>query len=328
MSRPLRIEFPGAWYHVMNRGRRGEEIYSGPDDFESFIELLKESIELWDVRVSAYCLMTNHYHLLIQTAEANLSRFMRHLNGVYTQRYNRAHGCDGQLFRGRYKAILVEEDSYLLELVRYIHRNPLRAVMVGKIDQYAWCSHPGYLSSADKWSWLHKDFILAMLAVDIKKRLKAYREFIAQGDSEEILQIFDKKKLPGILGEDEFVDWVKATFFEDKAHKQVPESGQLAPDIDRIKETVCQYYGVEKVSLMHSMRGVSNEPRNMAIYLTRILRREGLTNISSEFGMQGYSSAGSAIDRVRKRLSTDKELRKRIAAIKQNIIAQKSQTET
>lgn len=313
---------------MMNRGRRGEEIFSDTDDFETLTELLKEIVDLWNTRISAYCLMTNHYHLLIQTPEGNLSRCMRHLNGVYTQRYNRAHGCDGQLFRGRYKAILVEQDSYLLELVRYIHRNPLRAGMVEKIDHYAWCSHPGYLSSSKKWSWLHKDFILTMLAPEIRNRRKAYREFITQEDSEEILRIFDKKKLPGILGENEFVDWVKVTFFEDKTHKQVPESGQLAPDIEKIKEAVCQYYGVKIISLMHSMRGVSNEPRNMAIYLTRILRREGLINISSAFGMQGYSAASSAIDRVKYRLSIDKKLRESFAEIKQEIIDQMSQTET
>jgi REP element-mobilizing transposase RayT len=114
----------------MNRGRRAENIFSAKTDYQVFIELLKECSELWNVNISAFCLMPNHYHLLIQTQDANLSRCMRHLNGVYTQRYNRSHHCDGQLFRGRYKSILVDEDSYLLQLVRYIHRNPLRAGLI------------------------------------------------------------------------------------------------------------------------------------------------------------------------------------------------------
>ena len=122
MSRPLRIEYPGAWYHVMNRGRRGESVFRREKDYLTFIELLKETVEMWNLRVGAYCLMPNHYHLLIQTPDANLSRCMRHINGVYTQRFNRNHLLDGQLFRGRYKAILVDADSYLLELLRYIHR--------------------------------------------------------------------------------------------------------------------------------------------------------------------------------------------------------------
>jgi REP element-mobilizing transposase RayT len=140
----------------MNRGRRAEAIFPGKDDYEAFIALLQETTEMWNIRISAYCLMPNHYHLLIQTPEANLSRSMRHLNGVYTQRYNRFHRCDGQLFRGRYKSIVVDADSYLLQVVRYIHRNPLKAGLVQKIDAYQWSSHKGYISIAKKWDWLYK----------------------------------------------------------------------------------------------------------------------------------------------------------------------------
>ncbi len=112
MARPLRIQYKDAWYHVMNRGRRSENIYLDRDDFCLFTNLLKESSEQWGVHIAAYCLMSNHYHLLIQTPHANLSRFMRHIDGVYTQRFNRCHKLDGQLFRGRYKSILVGEDNY------------------------------------------------------------------------------------------------------------------------------------------------------------------------------------------------------------------------
>lgn len=101
--------------------------------------------------------MSNHYHLLIHTPDANLSRSMRHLNGVYTQRYNRKHRYDGQLFRGRYKCILVEPDSYALELVRYIHRNPLESGVVDNLQKYQWSSHKPYLSNAKKWNWLYKE---------------------------------------------------------------------------------------------------------------------------------------------------------------------------
>ena len=265
MSRPLRIEYPGAWYHVMNRGRRGENIFSSPKDFRTFIELLKEGAEHWHVKISAYCLLSNHYHILIQTPLGNLSRFMRHLNGVYTQRYNRIHECDGQLFRGRYKAILVEEDSYLLELVRYIHRNPLKAGIVKDINQYEWSSHAGYLSEENQSAWLHKDFVLTMLSTDARQRLSTYQKFVNQEDSEEITSTFERKKLPSILGREEFVDQIKQRFYADKQHQQIPDSGQLAPEADRIIETVCLHYGIEQSRLMHSVRGVHNEPRNIAI---------------------------------------------------------------
>ena len=327
MSRPLRIEFPGAWYHVMNRGRRGEDVFSDAEDFEGFISILMESTELWGVKISAYCLMTNHYHLLVQTPRGNLSRFMRHLNGVYTQRYNRNHDYDGQLFRGRYKAILVEEDNYLLELVRYIHRNPLRAGIVDKIEQYPWSSHHGYLSS-EKSTWLQKEFILKMFSSNDEKSCKDYQQFIAKEDSEEISQIYEKKKLPAILGHVEFIDWVKNTFFTEKRHKQVPDSDQLAPKIEQIKSAVCQHYGIATDQLMHSVRGISNEPRNVAIYLTRVLRQDGLMEISTAFGMQGYSSASSAVARVKSKLSGDKLFQKRIFAIEKIIVESKGQTET
>ena len=132
MSRPLRIEYPGAWYHVMNRGRRSESIFSDKHDYLMFIDLLIEISEMCNVNIAAYCLMANHYHILLQTPDGNISRCMRHLNSVYTQRYNRTHGLDGQLFRGRYKSILVCNDSHLLQLVRYIHKNPVKAGIVKK----------------------------------------------------------------------------------------------------------------------------------------------------------------------------------------------------
>ena len=328
MSRPLRIEYPDAWYHVMNRGRRGEDIFAAPEDFETFIKLLKEGAEQWQVKISAYCLLSNHYHLLIQTPLGNLSRFMRHINGVYTQRYNRIHKCDGQLFRGRYKAILVEEDNYILELVRYIHRNPLRAGIVESTDQYVWSSHLDYLTNDKRSNWLHKDFILSMLATDVEKRLKAYQRCVVQEDSEEITGLFDSKKLPSILGTESFVDQIKNRFFTDKKHTQVPDSGQLAPTADRTMEVVCRHYGIEISQLMHTVRGVNNEPRNVAIYLIRVLRREGLLSISARFGMRGYSPASSAIERIKKKLITSTELQQRIDAMTCQLTSDKCLTET
>ena len=130
MSRPLRIEYPEAWYHVMNHGRRSENVFLKKRDYHTFIELLKEASELWTVAIAAFCLMPNHYHLLIRTPQGNLSRFMRHVNGVYTQRFNKNNNYEGQLFKGRFKSILVYGDSYLLQLLRYIHRNPIRAKLV------------------------------------------------------------------------------------------------------------------------------------------------------------------------------------------------------
>jgi len=175
MSRPLRIQFPGAWYHVMNRGRRGETVFKKKEDYVSFLDLLKELDEVYHVKVAAYCLLPNHYHLLIQTPNANLSRSMRHVNGVYTQRYNRRHNYDGQLFRGRYKSIVIESDSYALELVRYIHRNPLEAGLVDTLQHYPWSSHTPYLSHAKKYQWLYKGYILKLFSPSESESIRLYK---------------------------------------------------------------------------------------------------------------------------------------------------------
>jgi REP element-mobilizing transposase RayT len=322
MSRPLRIEYPGAWYHIMNRGRRGENIFETEMDREMFVALLKESAELWGVRISAYCLMTSHYHILAQTPLGNLSRFMRHLNGVYTQRYNRLHGYDGQLFRGRFKSILVEEDSYLLELVRYIHRNPLRAGMVEMLGDYSWSSHHGYLSTAKAWEWLNKDFILSILSGK-RGRRKAYLQFMDTEDSEEIQSLFEKKKWPSLLGSADFINWVKETFFSKKKHREVPESAQLAPERQQIIKEIRRFYGVKNKDLLTSQRGKSNEPRDVAIYLCRILRNDTLIDLSQSFGMTGYSPASSAVERVKKNMVKNKELRQKIKQLKTNLLTKK-----
>ena len=281
--------YPNAWYHVMNRGRRGEPVFNSKDDYECFIAILHEALELFALRVSAYCLMQNHYHFLVQTPDANLDRCMRHINGVYTQRYNSAHGLDGPLFRGRYKAIVVGEDSYLLQLVRYIHRNPVRAGIVEKPEQYRWSSHKGYLSSAKKWNWLHKKLILSMLAKQQPmQRIRKYRAFMAEAEDETLLRTLSLKKRPSILGNNDYVNKLKNKFFKQKQHIEVPESKRLAPEIDRIKKVLCDYYNIDEDQLYYTKRAFFNEARAIGVYLSRQLRGESL-NPSSTAVMQ-YST--------------------------------------
>lgn len=154
MSRPLRIEFPGAAYHVTARGDRREPIYHDDRDRRAFVELLGQAMERFDAAILAYCLMGNHYHLVLQTREANLSRLMRHLNGVYTQRFNRRHDLAGHLLQGRYKAILVDRDAYLLSLCRYVERNPVAAGLVGDPVAWPWSSCRAHLGLEPAPGWL------------------------------------------------------------------------------------------------------------------------------------------------------------------------------
>jgi len=315
MTRPLRIEYPGAWYHVMNRGRRGENVFADNDDYETFIALLQEASEMFDLMVSAFCLMSNHYHILVQTPAGNLSRAIRHLNGVYTQRYNRRHNIDGQLFRGRYKSVLVQEDSHLLELLRYIHRNPVRANMCDTLDDYPWSSHQGYIFSTEKWGWLHKGFLLGMFDREQHKAIKQYKIFVKGEDSAEVTDFFGKKNLASFFGSRDFIEWVKATYHQLQNQKEIPQSRHLAPTIDNIKLVVCQHYQVEQRHLKQSKRGQVNEPRNVSIYLARKRCGLRLEEIGREFELLTYSSVSSIVTRMEEQLSKNKELRSRIEKI-------------
>ncbi len=319
MSRPLRIQYPDAWYHVMNRGRRGDEILCEDKDYVTFIDLLKEITEDYNVKVSAYCLMSNHYHLLIQTPDANLSRAMRHLNGVYTQRYNRMHHCDGQLFRGRFKAILVEADSYLLELLRYIHRNPLEAGLVDNLQKYIWSSHKGYLSKARKWGWLHKRFPLSLFSKDHAESIRLYRKFVTQKAPDEINETLDPGKLPPVLGTQKSLDKIKELFFSDKSHEEVPEAKILAPDPTRILDAVVNLYETTIDDLYRSRRGYFNEPRNVAIYLMRRLRNDTLKAAGEVIGITKNSTVSSIIGRVKYEMSRDKGMRLRVEKLMKSL---------
>ena len=308
MSRPLRIEYQDAWYHVMNRGRRAETIFSDEEDYKQFTELLKETSEMWNVRIAAYCLMPNHYHMLVQTPEANISRSMRHLNGVYTQRYNRRHKCDGQLFRGRYKSILIDTDSYLLQAVRYIHRNPLQAELVQNIDAYNWSSHKGYTSIARKWDWLHKHYILSLVSKNRKDWLRYYKKWVTEDTEDEISQKIGGVKWPVCFGSQAFVDRIKEKYGAGKLDKEVPSSRELLPNVTLIIETVCSFFDVSNFEIFKSRRGKTNEARNAAIYLTRKLRRDTLKDIGARFEIHNERTVRSVVERMRIQLRKDRDL--------------------
>ena len=320
MSRPLRIEYPGAWYHVINRGRRREDVFKEQRDYETFIDLLKELADGYNVKIAAYCLMPNHYHLLLQTPNANLSRSMRHLNGVYTQRFNKTNHCDGQLFRGRFKSIIVDADSYLLELIRYIHRNPLDSAVVDNINKYTWSSHKGYCSEAKKWDWLHKKYILSLFSKGRKERIRRYRQFVSKETPEGITRILARKKLPAIIGSQRFVDKMKELFSAAKTHEEIPESRCLAPDTDTIIKAVCKSYNVTKDTVFYSRRGFFNEPRNVAIYLIRLLRSDTLKEAGEIFGIDKNSSVSSVVERLKLEIQSNKNLKKRIESLRKKLL--------
>jgi len=326
MSRPLRIEYPGAWYHVMNRGRRRENIFLSSTDYKIFLQTLHETSDEWNLKISAYCLMANHYHLLVHTPDGNISRSMRHVNGVYTQRFNRHHKTDGQLFRGRYKAVLIDEDSHLLEVLRYIHRNPLRAGIIKQLKDFVWCSHKGYISTAKKWEWLHKDILLAMLSDKKSRRKAAYIDFVSQGEPEEIERFYSLKNLPSILGSDSFKEWIKDKFAHLQLKEEIPDSRELAPLPENIISLVCDYFRVPTEQVTISRRGVENLARDVAIYLVRQHSQDTLVNIGQHFGISNYSTVSSVVERVKLRRKNDTALQEYLETISKSITKSQQQT--
>ena len=187
MSRPLRIEFPNAIYHVTSRGDRREEIYRDDIDRQAQLNVLAQAMDRFDAEVLAYCQMGNHFHLVLHTRQANLSRLMRHVNGVYTQRFNRRHALVGHLFQGRFKAILVDRDAYLLALCRYVERNPVAAAIVSAAGDWPWSSYRAHVGEAPTPPWLNSDGLHghmlgrnAVSAADHKRAQRLYAALVAQ----------------------------------------------------------------------------------------------------------------------------------------------------
>jgi len=184
MSRPLRIEFAGALYHVTSRGDGREAIFLDEQDRSLFLGVMAEVVQDCNWAIHAYCLMDNHYHLLVETPDGNLSKGMRQLNGVYTQRFNRQHGRVGHVFQGRYKAIIVQKEAYLLELARYVVLNPVRAGRVRTPDEWRWSSYRATAGLDDIPRWLTTDWLLAALAEQRGEARRRYVAFVAAGKNQ------------------------------------------------------------------------------------------------------------------------------------------------
>lgn len=203
MARPLRLEYAGALYHVTTRGDRREAIYRGANDRNAWLEGLATVCQRFHWVVFAYCQMYNHYHLLVETVEGHLARGMRQLNGHYTQRFNRHHGLVGHLYQGRYKAILVQRDAYLLELSRYVVLNPVRAGLVRRPEDWPWSSYRALIGTAAAPPWLDTDWLLGLFGRQRSKAVGAYRRFVREGQG--IPSPLTQTRHQLLLGDDAFV---------------------------------------------------------------------------------------------------------------------------
>ncbi len=220
MSRPLRIELAGGVYHVTSRGDRREDIYLNEIDRQQWLEILSQVCKRFNWRCHAYCQMSNHYHIVVETIEGNLSRGMRQLNGVYTQYFNNHHGRVGHVFQGRYKGILVEKDNYLLELSRYVVLNPVRANMVKDAVDWPWSSYQAMLGLQEAPNWLETDWILRQFSVQRKRGIAKYIDFVREGVGLPSLWLNLSQQI--YLGDERFIESLQKKVAKDVDLSEVP----------------------------------------------------------------------------------------------------------
>lgn len=235
MARPLRIEFPGAVYHVTSRGDRREPIFVDDADRRSLLGLVEQAMDRFDAQVLAYCLMGNHYHFVLHTRQANLSRLMRHLNGVYTQDFNRRHGKVGHLLQGRFKAVLVDRDFYLLEVCRYVELNPVRAAMVPAPEAWSWSSYLAHVGACEAPHWLDTAGLHGYLlghapngSADRRRAARRYAALVAAGRD---VRLWDEALRQQIyLGDEAFVERMQALADPQRQRAaEVPKPQRRAP---------------------------------------------------------------------------------------------------
>ncbi|MBI4529706.1 MAG: transposase [Deltaproteobacteria bacterium] len=323
MARPLRIEYPGAFYHVMNRGQSRRSIFMEDKGRQSFLDLLADIGRLWKVEIYAYCLMDNHYHLLLSTPTGGLSRAMRHLDGIYTQKFNRVHHCDGPLFRGRYKAILIDAEEYFLSVVRYIHQNPLGAGVISDIDQYRWSSHWGYLNKKQCPEWLDTHSVMSRFG-----GLKEYQRFMHEEIEEQIEEFYHGPYHKPVLGSKEFIGRVRERLGNKaRVEQEKPQSRRIfGVDLEEIVEATAREYGKEVEELKRRKRGGENEARMVAIYLGRRLGGHRQEEIGKTVGLEKTSSVSSAYLLMKERVAKEKRLERKVRRVEDALTKSKKRT--
>jgi len=221
MARPLRIEYPGAVYHVTSRGDRRESIFRDETDRQMLLDIVSRGMERLDAEMFAFCLMGNHYHFVLHTLKANLSRLMRHINGEYTQAFNRRHQVSGHVFQGRFHAVVVDRDAYLLEACRYVELNPVRAGLVDSVDHWPWCSYGAHVGKATSPRWLATAVVHGHLlgrdvttADDRRRAEHLYAVTVASGHGVNLWTHHLRREI--FLGDEQFVAETRARATEQR----------------------------------------------------------------------------------------------------------------
>lgn len=307
MARPLRIEFEGAYYHVTARGNERRKIFFTQRDFEKFKGYITTAQEKYGFFLHSYVLMSNHYHLIMETPVANLSRIMHHINSSYTTYVNIKRKRSGHLFQGRYKAIVVDKDSYLLELSRYLHLNPVRAKMVENPEDYPYSSYRSFISG-EKDALVTEAAVLDLMAPERQRAKACYRIFVEEALGKDLESPLQKVYAGAMLGNEEFID---ATLqrIEGSCLGRVEvacrQSLRITPSIEEIRNTVCEEFGVTFEEAAGNRRSVA---RKVLIYLMK--KHTSATNreIGTMFGDRGDAAVIKTFQRVSKQIAEDEAL--------------------
>ena len=311
MARPLRIQFPGAFYHITSRGNERSPVFLSQRDREKFLSYIESASERYKAVIHVYCLMDNHYHLLLETPAGNLSQIMHHINGAYTTYFNTKRSRSGHLFQGRYKAILIEVDEYAKELSRYIHLNPVRAGMVGKPEEYEWSSYRYYTVERNAPEWLERNFILGYFSKKLLRAMKLYCEFVDSSIGHEYKNPLSDISNSVILGSKEFIAEIKDRFLGDqKADRDLPalRSLSISKSFDDIEEAVDSTFPSDK-----------KLARQVKLYFCHRYSGRKLKEIGGRFGI-GLSGVTRASNRIRLKAEKDKRIGKILKRIEKNIV--------
>jgi len=309
MARPLRIQLAGSLYHITGRGNERKSIFFTEKDYEKFREYIRHASLKYDFILHCYVLMRNHYHLVGETPKVNISAVMHYINSSYTTYINKKRGRSGHLFQGRYKSILVDRDSYLLELSRYVHLNPLRAGIAEKPDEYLWSSYRAYIDST-RDDIVQRDFIWRMISPSSKDAPAQYRTFVEQAIGVSQESPFAQTRGMAILGDQRFVQDVICRMGSTKiegreiSFREELKSPMLMP------VTVLEVMSHALLVPIEVLIDKKRHYRNLAVYLIKKYTTLPNIAIGQLFGNISYSAVSQIAIRFEKRLEADADLRK------------------
>jgi REP element-mobilizing transposase RayT len=323
MARRLRLEYEGAIYHISSRGNERSDIFAQAYDKERFLEKLAENVEQHHVRVYAYVVMSNHYHLLVETPRANISAFMQQLNTSYTMYFNARHQRVGHVFSGRFKGKLVQGDNYLLKLTRYIHLNPAKIQRVRdlpveeqlrELRGYGWSSYPGYAGLKKGVAWVDHGPLEELVGQGSADKGEAYRQYVETGlasDDEEFVEIMGRSSKA--IGSAGFCRWVEREFKKvyarqgsrvDVAMRRV----EIGAKPEEVVELVCRECGVAKEAL--KKRRSLGDARLLAAWMLREFTGLTQREVSNVLGLKDGSGLGQLLRKAEKRLESDRKFRR------------------